>query len=171
MNELHLARVAQELHIAVKQVATTAQLFAKGGTVPFIARYRKELTGTLDEVAITAIRDRMAQLAELDKRRNTMVKSLEERKFLTDELTTKLAAVETMTALEDLYQPYRPKHHTRAMIAQGKGLAPLAQWLLDNQDCATDELETESAKYVTLEGSGVTEELQVPDAAAALAGI
>ena len=109
MNDSHLDRVAQELHIGVKQVAATAQLLDEGGTVPFIARYRKEVTGTLDEVAITAIRDRLAQLGELDKRREAIVKSLEERKLLTAELAGQIAAAETLTALEDIYQPYRPR--------------------------------------------------------------
>lgn len=168
MNDSHLSRIAHELHIADKQVAATAQLLAEGGTVPFIARYRKEVTGTLDEVAITSIRDRLAQLEELDKRREAIVKSLQERQLLSAELAGQIAGAETLTALEDLYQPYRPKKRTRAMIAKEKGLEPLAEWLLANQGAA--EVPTQAARFITPAGSGVTEELRVPDGAAALAG-
>ncbi|MCG8511275.1 MAG: RNA-binding transcriptional accessory protein, partial [Rhodospirillales bacterium] len=96
-------------------------------TVPFISRYRKEATGSLDEVAITAIRDRLIQLEELDKRREAILKSLEERDLLTDELKEQIEAAETMATLEDIYLPYKPKRRTRATIAREKGLEPLAQ--------------------------------------------
>ena len=89
--------------------------------MPFIARYRKEATGTLDEVQITAIRDRLAQLGELDTRRAAIISSLDERKLLTDELKAKVNAAETMATLEDIYLPFRPKRRTRAMIAKGEG--------------------------------------------------
>src|SRR3954453_4410463 len=108
-NPLHIEKLARELSIRPQQVEATAQLLAEGGTVPFIARYRKEATGTLDEVAITAIRDRLEQLVELDKRRESILASLEERKLLTDALKTSIDAAETLTALEDLYAPFRPK--------------------------------------------------------------
>ena len=101
----------------------------KARPVPFISRYRKEATGSLDEVAVTAIRDRLGQLRELDKRREAVLKSLEETGKLTDELKAKVLAAETMTVLEDIYLPYRPKRRTRATIAREKGLEPLAQRL------------------------------------------
>ena len=126
MNEAHLAKISHELTLQPQQVAATAELLDDGGTVPFIARYRKEATGSLDEVAITAIRDRLDQLAELDKRREAILKSLDERELLTDELQAQIEAAETMTALEDIYLPYRPKRRTRATIAREKGLEPLA---------------------------------------------
>src|SRR5690242_19980327 len=116
MNEQHIAKVAAELKLRVGQVQTTARLFADGATVPFIARYRKEATGTLDEVAITAIRDRLAQLAELDQRRQTILDSLAERSLLTDQLKSAIETALTLSALEDLYLPYRPKRRTRAAI-------------------------------------------------------
>src|SRR3954451_10471631 len=103
MNDAHISKISTELAIRPHQVRATATLLDEGGTVPFIARYRKEATGSLDEVAITAIRDRLAQLAELDARRQSIVKSLEERKLLTDDLRSKVAAAETMSALEDIY--------------------------------------------------------------------
>ena len=114
-------------------MAATARLFAEGATVPFIARYRKEATGSLDEVAITTIRDRLLSLAELDQRREAILKSLEERNLLTDELKAAIAGAETLTALEDIYLPYRPKRRTRATIAREKGLEPLADLLFNGQ--------------------------------------
>ena len=108
----------------------TADLLDEGATVPFISRYRKEVTGSLDEVVITSIRDRLAQLEELDKRRKAIVESLEERELLTDELAARLAGSETLTELEDVYLPFRPKRRTRAIIAREKGLEPLALLLL-----------------------------------------
>src|SRR5688500_14683475 len=171
MNELqdsHVGKIASELKLKPAQVHATAALLAEGGTVPFIARYRKEATGLLDEVAITSIRDRLQQLGDLGAGRLAILKSLEERKLLTDELKSKVDAAETMAALEDVYQPYRPKRRTRAMIAKEKGLEPLAELIL-KQDPAVDP-EREAAKYVTPAGAAVADELKVPDAAAALQG-
>jgi uncharacterized protein len=120
-------QIAAELHIGNAQVSATAQLLGEGATVPFIARYRKEATGTLDEVQITDIRDRLVQLEELDKRREAILKSLTERQLLTDELAVKIAAAGTLAVLEDIYLPFRPKRRTRATVAREKGLEPLAQ--------------------------------------------
>ncbi len=130
MNPNHINKIARELDVKPWQVEATAQLLEQDATVPFIARYRKEATGTLDEVAIAAIRDRLAQLAELDKRKEAILESLEERGLLTDELRAQIEAAETMAALEDIYLPYRPKRRTRATIAREKGLEPLATVLL-----------------------------------------
>ena len=161
MNELHVARIASELNISINQVAATGRLLEEGGTVPFIARYRKEATGSLDEVAITAVRDRLAQLAELDERRAAIVKSLEERGLLTDELTRAVATAETMTALEDIYAPYRPKRRTRATMAKEAGLEPLADALVAGQ--GTIDPLAEAAAFVNAEKG-------VADVEAALAG-
>src|SRR3954470_10350795 len=129
MNQVHVARIAQELSLRPAQVQATAALLAEGATVPFIARYRKEATGSLDEVAVTAIRDRLAQLDALEHRRQAIVASLEERHLLTDSLRTQLAAAQTLAALEDVYLPFRPKRRTRATAAKERGLAPLAEAL------------------------------------------
>src|SRR4051812_38354388 len=137
MNDAHISTISTELALRPNQVRATASPLGEGGTVPFIARYRKEATGSLDGVAITAIRDRLAQLAELDARRQSIIKSLEERKLLTEDLRGKVDAAETLAALEDVYQPFRPKRRTRAMIAKEKGLAPLAD-LLSVQDPKID---------------------------------
>ena len=131
MQEIHISIIANELKINPAQVKATAQLLGEGATVPFIARYRKEATWSLDEVAITAIRDRLDQLAELDKRRDAVLKSLDERGLLTDELKEKVDKVIAMTELEDIYLPFRPKRRTRAMIAKEKGLEPLAAMIFE----------------------------------------
>jgi protein Tex len=134
-NADHVLLIAQELGSSVKvhQVATTAQLLKEGATVPFIARYRKEMTGELDEVQITTIRDRLEQLAALDDRRAVILASLKERNLLTDALDNQIALATTLVRLEDIYLPFRPKKRTRATIAKEKGLEPLAEqiWAQD----------------------------------------
>ena len=134
MDERHILKIAAELGLAARQVQATAELIAEGATVPFIARYRKEVTGSLDEVQITAIRDRLEQLAELDKRREAILKSLQERELLTDDLKEKILSAETMTVLEDIYLPFRPKRRTRATVARERGLEPLAQILFAQEE-------------------------------------
>ncbi|HMK66286.1 MAG TPA: Tex-like N-terminal domain-containing protein, partial [Thermodesulfobacteriota bacterium] len=156
MNEKHILKIAQELQITPKQVEATAELLAEGGTVPFIARYRKEATGTLDEVAITAIRDRLSQLEELDKRREAILKSMEERGQLTDELKAKIEAAETMVELEDIYLPFRPKRRTRATMAREKGLEPLAQILFAQENI--DPVSEAEAYLDSEKGVGTVEE-------------
>ena len=131
MNETHLQLIAQELTLTIEQIQAVADLLEEGGTVPFIARYRKEATGSLDETAITYIRDRMAQLKELDDRKETVLKSLEQHGHLTDDLKEQVLAAETMAVLEDIYLPYKPKRRTKGMIAREKGLEPLALVLLE----------------------------------------
>ena len=118
--------IAAELSLPAAGVNAIIGLLDQDATVPFIARYRKEVTGNLDEVAIMAVRDRLAQLKELDARKAAIIKSLEERKLLTPELTAKVVGAPTLSILEDIYLPYRPKKRTRAMIAKEKGLEPLA---------------------------------------------
>ncbi|HPQ42320.1 MAG TPA: Tex-like N-terminal domain-containing protein, partial [bacterium] len=122
----HVSIVAAELSIPERHAAEAAALLGDGATIPFIARYRKERTGNLDEVALTAIRDRITQLRDLDTRRQAVIKSLTERNLLTNELETAIHAAVSMTELEDIYLPYRPKRRTRAMRAREKGLEPLA---------------------------------------------
>ena len=144
MNERHIAKIAGELKLKPNQVMAAAGLLSEDATVPFIARYRKEATGSLDEVAITTIRDRIAQLEELDKRRKSILKSLEERELLTDEMKERILAAETLTTLEDIYLPFRPKRRTRATVAREKGLDPLAKIIFD-QDEDTDPLKEATA--------------------------
>jgi len=139
MTDAHTQTVCAELGIGPQQVSATAALLEDGGTVPFIARYRKEVTGSLDEVAITAIRDRLAQLEELDKRRQSILNTLEETEQLTDELRGAVQAAETMSALEDVYLPYRPKRRTRATVARERGLEPLAEKLFVQGEMDVEE--------------------------------
>ncbi|UCF83941.1 MAG: RNA-binding transcriptional accessory protein [Desulfobacteraceae bacterium] len=146
MNEKHVNKIAEELNLALGQVKATARLLKEGDTVPFIARYRKEATDSLNEVAITAIRDKMAQLEALDNRRESILKSLMERELLTDDLKAKIVFAETMTTLEDIYLPYRPKRRTRAKVAKEKGLEPLAKLIFDQKD-ETDPVK-EAAAFV-----------------------
>ena len=112
------------------RVRAVVDLLAQEATVPFIARYRKEATGSLDEVAVAAIRDRMDELHQLQDRRAAILQSLETHGHLTEALTQMVLAAETMAALEDIYLPFRPKRRTRAMAAREKGLDPLAMMLL-----------------------------------------
>ena len=143
MDLRHVEKIAEELSLKPGQVHAVAELLDDGATVPFIARYRKEATGELDEVAITTIRDGLAQLEELDKRRESILQSLEERELLTDELKESILAAETLSKLEDIYLPFRPKRRTRATIAMEKGLEPLAQTVFQQEgslDPATEAL-------------------------------
>jgi uncharacterized protein len=119
--------IARELKLRSRQVTATMALFEGGATVPFIARYRKEATGMLDETLLTAVRDRLAQLAELEKRRNAIIVSLSERALLNDELNQKILSATNLAILEDTYLPYRPKRRTKGTIAREKGLERLAQ--------------------------------------------
>jgi uncharacterized protein len=124
--ERNTLRIATELKLTPQQVEVVINLLGEGATIPFMARYRKELTGSLDEVALAAIRDRHEQLAELDSRKEAIVKSIEKQGFLTSELAKLIEEAETMTELEDIYLPYKPKRKTRASMAKEKGLEPLA---------------------------------------------
>ncbi|MFP4091841.1 MAG: Tex family protein, partial [Cyclobacteriaceae bacterium] len=141
----HIDIIAEELKLKASQVEATVRLLDEGGTVPFISRYRKEMTGSLDEVAITQIRDRTHQLRELDKRRESILKSIEEQGKLTDELAAKINGAETMAKLEDLYLPYKPKRRTKATIAKEKGLEPLAQLIFEQEKI---DLHAEAGKFV-----------------------
>ncbi len=145
MEEKYIKKISSELQIDPRQVEATAGLLSEGATVPFIARYRKEATGSLDEVAITDIRDRLTQLEELDKRREAIFKSLKDQGKLTDELKEKIKQAETMSVLEDIYLPFRPKRRTRATIAKEKGLEPLAERLFSQENM--DPM-TEAASFV-----------------------
>jgi uncharacterized protein len=125
-NDTFISRIAEEQNINNNQVQAVASLLSEGATIPFISRYRKEATGSLDEVAVMAVRDRLNQLMELKERKEAILKSLEKHGHLTDELREKVLTAESMTVLEDLYLPYKPKRRTKAIIAKEKGLEPLA---------------------------------------------
>lgn len=142
------SKIASELGVKPHQVQATIELLDGGATVPFISRYRKEATGTLDEVQVATIRDRIEQLRELDKRREAILKSIEEQGKLTPELKKAIDAAETMAKLEDIYLPYKPKRRTKATIAREKGLEPLAERIFAK---TSFDLEAEAEKYLSEE--------------------
>ncbi len=132
--------IAQQLNISTRQVQKTIELLEQGATVPFVARYRKEATGNLNEVQIAAIRDILLKLKEIDKRREAIMQSIEEQGKMNDELKAQLLNAMTMTELEDLYLPYKPKRKTRASIATERGLKPLAEALRKQYQCDVEQL-------------------------------
>ncbi len=146
MKDQYFQTIAKELSIHPLQVMSTSQLLDEGSTVPFIARYRKEKTGELDEVKIQAIRDRLEQFVELDKRRDSIIKSLTERELLTDELDTAIQNADNLKQLEDIYLPYKPKKRTKATIAREKGLEPLAKKLFEQS--VTLDPENEARQFI-----------------------
>lgn len=148
-------KTAQELSLSAKQVSAVIALLDEGNTVPFIARYRKEMTGSLDEVAILAIRDRITQLRELDKRRETILNSLTKQEKRTPELEKAVKEAETLTALEDIYLPYKPKRKTRATAAREKGLEPFAKLIFEQKEF---DVRAEAASYIDAEKGVTTEE-------------
>ena len=152
--------IAKHLNIPLHKVNNTVELLQNDNTVPFIARYRKEVTGNLDEEQIRNIQEELERLSKLEERRQTILQSIEEQGKLTDELKSALLAADTLTVLEDLYQPYRPKRRTRAMIAREQGLEPLAQMILD-QVLTIEEMPAIVAPFLSED---------VPDLDAALAG-
>ena len=155
------AQIATELALPHAGVCAVLRLLGEGGTVPFIARYRKEATGALDEVQIRAIEERCDYLKELEDRRSTVLSTIAEQGKLTPELEASIRACTTKTALEDIYLPYKPKRRTRAMIARERGLEPLAERILAQP--------TEGSPVAEAAGF-INAELEVPDAEAALAG-
>ena len=122
--------ISQTLNLSEQAVANTLKLLSEGATIPFISRYRKEATGGLDEVQIAAIDTAHKKLVELDKRKETILATIEEQGKLSDELRSRIARCMDATELEDIYLPYKPKRRTRAEVARGKGLEPLAKMLM-----------------------------------------
>ena len=153
--------LASEFSLRPQQVRAAVELLDAGNTIPFIARYRKEATGSLDDQVLRELAERLEYLRNLDKRREEIRKSLTEQDVWTEELEVRLQEAKTLSELEDLYRPYRPKRRTRAAIAKERGLEPLALWLMI-QDPKGDPLQ-EAEKYTD-------PEKEVPDAESALAG-
>lgn len=159
-HDTHVRAISGELSHKPHQVAAVAKLLDEGATVPFISRYRKEATGSLDEVAVAAIRDRLIELGELDKRREAILGSLSERDLLTDDLKKAVENARDKAQLEDIYLPHRPKRRTRASMARERGLEPLANVLFAQRGVNPA---AEAKQYVN-------SAKDVPDVAAALAG-
>ena len=139
-------KIAVKLNIEEKQVIATVSLLDDGATIPFISRYRKEMTGSLDEVQVANVRDEIERLRALEKRREAIIESIESQGKLTPELISQLRAAETISALEDIYLPYKPKRRTRATIAREKGLEPLAQLIFEQGKL---DIEAEAGKFIS----------------------
>ena len=153
----HADQIASQLNVKPSQVTAVINLLDEGNTVPFIARYRKEMTGSLDDEQIRIIADELIRLRGLDERRVSILASIEEQGKLTDELRAAITAAVTMTALEDLYAPYKKKRRTRAMVAREKGLEPLADLILKQDFGSPEEL---AAKFLNDQVTNIEEALQ-----------
>ena len=155
------AVLAKEFSLRIEQVRAVMELLAAGNTIPFIARYRKEMTGSLDDQVLRELSERLEYLRGLEKRREEIEKALTEQGALTDALKSALSNAATLAELEDIYRPYRPKKRTRATVAKERGLEPLALWLL--LQLPKGDVAAEASKFVD-------PEKDVPDAEAALSG-
>ncbi len=141
-----IQKLKEELHVEKWQIEAAVKLIDEGNTIPFIARYRKEATGSLNDEALRSLDERLTYLRNLEEKKEQVLKSIEEQGKLTDELKARIAAAETMVVVEDLYRPYRPKRKTRASVAKEKGLDGLAQFILAQE--TTAPIEDEAAKYI-----------------------
>ena len=157
MKEQHIQIISKELSLQEQQVRNTLELLADGATIPFISRYRKERTGSLDEVQVAAIKSRYERLLEMDKRRETILNSIEEQGKLSAELKQQIEAAESMTELEDIYLPFKPKRKTRASVARDRGLEPLALQIMRQTD---NDVETLAGKYLNDDVPTVKDALQ-----------
>ena len=150
MSDPQIEKMALQLSLGEREVKATVELLDNGASLPFIARYRKEATGNLDEVAIAKIRDLLFRLRQLEERRETILHSLAKRNLLTDDLQEKLLAADTLARLEDIYLPFRPKRKTRATIAKERGLEPLAKRIFA-QDISDLDPEKEAITFLNPE--------------------
>lgn len=156
-----ILKLKEELKVEKWQVEAAVKLIDEGNTIPFISRYRKEATGSLNDEVLRNLHERLTYLRNLEEKKEQVLKSIDEQGKLTDELKEKIVAAETMVVVEDLYRPYRPKRKTRASVAKEKGLEGLAQFILAQE--TTEPIETEAEKYIN-------EEKEVKTAAEALQG-
>ena len=156
-----IAILAEEFKLRPQQVSAVIELLNAGNTIPFIARYRKEMTGSLDDQVLRELTERLEYLRNLEKRRQEIEKTLTEQGVLTEELQADLAKAVTLSELEDLYRPFRPKRRTRATIAKERGLEPMALWLM--MQLPKEDLNAEAARYID-------PEKELPDTDAVLAG-
>ena len=157
--------LAKEFSIKEEQVVNTVALIDEGNTIPFISRYRKEVTGSLDDATLRDLYDRLQYLRKLEERRAEISSLIEAQEKLTPEITLALSNATTLVELEDIYRPFKPKRTTRASIARSKGLEPLANYIMEQRDAYDPAIEAYAEEFVSAE-----EGKEVPDAAAALAG-
>ena len=158
MTEILVKHISGSLSISKSQVSNTVKLLEEGATIPFISRYRKEATGSLDETEVSAIEKEWKRLLDLVKRREAILKSINDQELLTPDLEEKINNCWEMTELEDIYLPYKPKRKTRARAAREKGLEPLAELIMAQKE---EQIESIAEKYLNDE---------VPDIETALAG-
>ena len=149
-------KLAQEMQIPVKQIENTVALLDEGNTVPFIARYRKEVTGGLDDTILRTLTDKLAYLRSLEQRKEEVRGLIEGLGVMTPEIDAAIAAAATITEVDDIYRPYRPKRKTRASVARERGLEPLAQLLLEQRSVYTPDLDTAAKEYIS-EENGVAD--------------
>lgn len=142
-----IKKIAEELEVKTSQVDAAVKLIDEGCTIPFIARYRKEVTGALNDEQLRALDDRLKYLRNLEDRKTQVIASIEEQGKLTEELKEQIIKAETMVLVEDLYRPYKQKRRTRATIAKEKGLEPLAAYIKEQN--AVKDILTEAAKYIS----------------------
>ena len=144
-----ILKIKEELNVEKWQVEAAVKLIDEGNTIPFISRYRKEVTGSLNDEQLRNLHERLTYLRNLEEKKEQVLSSIEEQGKLTDELRTKILAAETLVVVEDLYRPYRPKRKTRASVAKEKGLEGLAEFILAQN--ATENLDVEAEKYLSEE--------------------
>ena len=143
--------LAQEFGISEENVEKTVALIDEGNTIPFISRYRKEVTGGLDDSVLRDLNDRLNYLRKLDERRNEISSLIEAQEKLTPEITMALNLANTLVELEDIYRPYKPKRTTRASIARAKGLEPLADYIMEQRDFYEVEIATYAEEFISSE--------------------
>ena len=141
-----ILKLKEELKVEKWQVEAAVSLIDEGNTIPFIARYRKEATGSLNDEVLRDLHERLTYLRNLEEKKQQVLSSIEEQGKLTDELRARIEEAQTMVVVEDLYRPYRPKRKTRASVAKEKGLEPLAEFILTQE--TTEPIETEAEKYI-----------------------
>ena len=153
----HLDLISAELNIKNWQVSNVARLIDEGATIPFISRYRKEQTGSLDEVAVASVKEKLAKFEELEKRKQTVLTTIEEQGKLTPDLKQRIEGCFDSTELEDIYLPYKPKRRTKATIAKERGLEPLATLIMRQVD---KDIESKAERFLTDDVPTVTDALQ-----------
>ena len=149
--------LAEEFNIKEEQVTATIELIDEGNTIPFISRYRKEVTGSLDDATLRDLNDRLQYLRNLEERRETVSKIIEEQGKLTPEITFALNNAKTLVEIEDIYRPYKPARKTRASVARAKGLEPLANYIMEQRDAYDPAIEVYAEQFI-VDGEDVDKE-------------
>ena len=152
-------KLTEELEVKRWQIDAAVNLIDEGNTIPFISRYRKEVTGSLNDEQLRKLYERLVYLRNLEEKKEQVISSIEEQGKMTEELKAQILAAETQVAVEDLYRPFRPKRRTRATIAKEKGLEPFAAFILLQQ--TKEPLEETAKAYITAGQEGIPEEKEV----------